>query len=145
MEKIKFGNTTVLDMGSGTGILAILAKKVGSTAVDAIDIEEWAFENMKENFERNEVQVNAYFGGVGVLQSLSENYEVIIANINKNILLSQFAVYNQKLKNKGDLLLSGFYEVDADDLLQAPELNGYSELNRIIKDGWCALHLKKNG
>lgn len=145
MEKINVENANVLDMGSGTGILAILAKRMNANLVDAIDIEEWAYENMKENFERNQVQVNTYFGGVEVLENLTANYEVIIANINKNILLSQFATYNSKLKVNGDLLLSGFYEVDADDLLKSTDLQNYSEVNRIIKDGWCALHLRKHG
>lgn len=144
MENIEFTNSMVLDMGSGTGILAILAQKMSAKATDAIDIEDWAFENMKENVERNNVQsVNCYLGGVEVLKGLTSTYQTIIANINKNILLSQFETYNAKLATNGNLLLSGFYEPDAEDILNAKDLLNFKEVNRKTKDGWCALHLKK--
>ena len=145
MESIDFNEKSVLDMGSGTGILAILAKKMGANQVEAIDIEEWAFENMKENFERNNTEVSAYYGGEEVIATIGKQYDVIIANINKNILLSQFETYDSHLKNGGLLLLSGFYITDADDLIAAKELSGYSVIKKLTKETWCGLKLQKHG
>tara|TARA_B110000503_G_C7154339_1_gene416630 strand:- start:1238 stop:2083 length:846 start_codon:yes stop_codon:yes gene_type:complete len=145
MESIDFYEKSVLDMGSGTGILAILAKKMAADQVEAIDIEEWSFENMKENFERNNTEVSAYYGGEEVIHTIGKQYDVIIANINKNILLSQFETYNSHLKSGGLLLLSGFYITDADDLIAAKELKGYSVIEKLAKETWCGLKLQKHG
>lgn len=143
MEDIDFEGKTVLDMGSGTGILAILAKKMGAAQVEAIDIEDWAFENMKENFERNGVEANAYLGDVDLIDSIALKYDVIIANINKNILLRQFATYDFHLKDGALLLLSGFYETDSEDLVKAKDLPDYSLIKQLTKETWCALKLQK--
>ena len=145
MENIDFEEKVVLDMGSGTGILAILAKKMCASEVEAIDIEEWAFENMKENFERNNTGVTAHHGGEEVITYVGKKYDVIIANINKNILLCQFETYNSFLKSGGLLLLSGFYVTDADDLIVAKELGEYKLLEKLEKETWCGLKLQKNG
>lgn len=145
METIDFKKKAVLDMGSGTGILAILAKKMDAEQVEAIDIEEWAFENMKENFDRNHVKASAYYGGEELIREIGKQYDVIIANINKNILLSQFTTYNNHLKNGGLLLLSGFYVTDADDLIAAKELKDYSLVEKLDKETWCGLKLQKHG
>ncbi|MBL4710463.1 MAG: 50S ribosomal protein L11 methyltransferase [Flavobacteriales bacterium] len=143
MEDIDFKGKKVLDMGSGTGILAILARKMEAGNTDAIDIEDWAFENMKENFGRNEVKVSSYLGGVEVISQINEQYDVIIANINKNILLNQIQTYAAHLKLGGKLLLSGFYKTDAVDLLDADDLKEFSKEDERIKDDWCALKLNK--
>ena len=143
MKDIDFEGKSVLDMGSGTGILAALAKKMGSEKTDAIDIEEWAFENMKENFQRNKVDVKAYLGDAELLSSLSNSYDVVIANINKNILLRDFPIYNKSLKSKGLLLLSGFYQSDEEDIVASDSLKGYTKVDIRMKDGWCALKLQK--
>jgi len=145
MESIDFKGKSVLDMGSGTGILAILAKKMNAEKVDGIDVEEWAFENMKENFERNNTAVSAFYGGEEVISSIGGQYDVIIANINKNILLSQFETYNAHLKKGGLLLLSGFYVTDADDLIAAEELARFTVIDKLEKETWCGLKLQKNG
>ena len=143
MESIDFSGKTVLDMGSGTGILAILAKQMGAKEVVAIDIEEWAYENMMENFDRNNVDITSYKGGEELIAKIGMPYDVIIANINKNILLRQFRTYNSHLNNGALLLLSGFYETDADDLIQAKELDGYALIHQTTKETWCALKLQK--
>ena len=145
MEDIDFNRKTVLDMGSGTGILAILAKKMKAAVVEAIDIEEWSYENMKENFERNAVEVSAYQGSDEVIHSIGKQYDVIIANINKNILLSQFSTYYAHLKEGGSLLLSGFYETDATDLMEAEELKDCQLVKQLTKETWCGLKLQKHG
>lgn len=101
----------VLDMGCGTGVLAILAEKEGAAHVDAIDIDTWCYENSVENAERNQCsKISVYEGDAGLLAGRS--YDVIIANINRNILLEDLPVYISCLRDNGVLLLSGFYEDD---------------------------------
>lgn len=142
MEQLSFQGTSVLDMGSGTGVLAILAKKMGAEKVDAIDIEDWAYENMKENFLRNNVEVMAGLGDAELLGD--DTYEVILANINKNILLNDFKKYDQVLQDRGFLLLSGFYQSDEEDILSASSLKNYEKLAVKNKDRWCAILLQKS-
>lgn len=109
--EIDFNEKKVLDMGSGTGVLAILAQMRGAAAIDAIDIDTWCFENAKENVERNNAdKVEVLLGGAEVLQD--KYYDIIIANINRNILLTDIPTYAKCLSSGGLLFLSGFYEVD---------------------------------
>ena len=101
----------VLDMGCGTAVLAILAEKLGAKKIDAIDIDAWSFENSVENLERNDCKkINVYLGDASHL--VDQKYDVIIANINRNILLADIPTYINVLKNNGLLLLSGFYTED---------------------------------
>ena len=116
---------------------------MGAGRTHAIDIEDWAFENMKENFDRNKVEVLPYLGGVELITQIDEEYDIIIANINKNILLNQFSTYVSYLRLDGKLLLSGFYQTDANDLLEAEELKKFSKEGERVKDDWCALKLIK--
>ncbi|HBY66528.1 MAG TPA: 50S ribosomal protein L11 methyltransferase, partial [Flavobacteriaceae bacterium] len=105
-------NKTVLDMGCGTAVLAILAEKRGATRLDAVDIDTWCVENSRENVERNNCkQISVALGDATVLPS-KPTYNTIIANINRNILLADMATYRRCLKPKGELYLSGFYEQD---------------------------------
>jgi len=143
MESINFEKMSVMDMGSGTGILAILAKKMKAGEVEAIDIEEWAYENMKENFQRNGVEVKSFLGDATLLKGKHQTFDVILANINKNILLSDFAIYNKALKNGGYLFLSGFYQSDEEDILASESLQDYAKVEMKIRDGWCGLKLQK--
>jgi len=102
-------NTTVLDMGCGTGILAILASMKGATTLVAIDNDEVCYESTKENSTLNNIEnIKAICGGKEVIPNL--NYDVILANINRNILLDQIPVYAEVLKNSGHIFFSGFYE-----------------------------------
>ena len=108
--KIELKGTRVLDMGCGTGVLAILAEMLGANKIDAIDIDPWCYENSIENTSVNNCHViKVYQGDASVIQ---DKYDVIIANINRNILLQDLKVYTQALHNKGTLLLSGFYQKD---------------------------------
>ncbi len=106
-----FEGKSVLDMGSGTGVLAILAAKKGAKSVDAIDIDNWCFLNAKENIIRNNCEhINVCEGDVNLLKD--QQYDIIIANINRNILLADIPVYGKCLGPNGILFLSGFYEED---------------------------------
>ena len=109
--KNDFTNKTVLDMGCGTGVLAILAEKKGAKSVDAIDIDNWCYINSLENVERNNCNhITVLEGDANLLNG--KHYDVIIANINRNILLEDIKVYANCLDKNGILFLSGFYSSD---------------------------------
>ncbi len=105
-------NKTVLDMGCGTAVLAILAEKRGAIRLDAIDIDTWCVENSQENVERNNCSHISVALGDATVLSNTPTYDTIIANINRNILLADMATYYQCLQPNGELYLSGFYKED---------------------------------
>jgi len=128
----------VLDMGSGTGVLAILTSKMGAPEIMAIDNDEWAFLNAVENVERNNTS------NIKVLQgddALIENqkFDVIIANINRNILLAQIQNYSRALNPGGQVFLSGFYEEDVPVLLKETEKYQLNLKQKITKNSWVAM------
>jgi ribosomal protein L11 methyltransferase len=136
--KNDFKDKTVLDMGCGTGVLAILAEKVGATQLDAIDIDNWCYLNSIENVERNNCKhISVYEGDVALLEG--KNYDAIIANINRNILLADIGAYAKCLNANGMLFLSGFYKEDI-PLIEAECNNHMLKLNEIIERGqWVSL------
>ena len=104
-------NKSVLDIGCGTGVLAILAEKKGATKIDAIDIDNWCYLNSLENIERNNCKhISVFEGDASLLKN--KIYDIIIANINRNILLKDIETYAMSLTKKGTLFLSGFYKSD---------------------------------
>lgn len=110
-------NQLVLDMGCGTGILAILASKRGAAKVIAIDYDEICYQSVLENSLLNNIgNITAYYGGKEVIPALS--YDCILANINRNILLDQIADYASVLKSGGSIYFSGFYEVPDLDMIK---------------------------
>ncbi len=128
----------VLDMGCGTGILAILCAKMGASEIVAIDNDEWAFLNAVENIERNNT------GNIKVLQGddaliEDQNFDVIIANINRNILLGQIQNYSKALNTDGEIFLSGFYEEDVNILLEEAEKYNLKLKQKITKNNWVAM------
>jgi ribosomal protein L11 methyltransferase len=128
----------VLDMGCGTGILAILAKKMGAQTVDAIDYDPLCFESTLENTELNSLtDIQAILGGKEVIPNTS--YEVILANINRNILLDQLDRYAKVLAPEGSLILSGFYEQpDLEILKEAAHALGLRYERHLVKQDWTA-------
>lgn len=121
MFDVDFKNKRILDMGCGTGILAILAEKLGAANILAIDIDEWSVENSIENCETNKCNsVVVKKGGVELLE-IEKPFDCIIANINKNILKEQLPVYSEKLILGGKLFLSGFFTTDMDELKAVAE------------------------
>jgi ribosomal protein L11 methyltransferase len=144
MLQTNFADQTVLDMGSGTGVLAILAEKLGATDIDAIDIDEWAFENAEENKMRNgATRITCYQGGAELLGK--KVYDTILANINRNILLRDMHAYAAVLKSGGMILFSGFYSQDIPYLLEEGAKHGLTEVGRRELNEWNLLSMKKAG
>lgn len=132
----------VLDMGSGTGILAIFAEMRGAKPIDAIDIDEWCFENSIENVERNNCEnISIYQGDVALLND--KKYDLIIANINRNVLLADMAQYAKCLNLEGILLLSGFYIEDIQMLEEETIKYGLEIRSQKERNNWASLKLIK--
>jgi ribosomal protein L11 methyltransferase len=127
-----------LDMGCGTGILAIFAEMKGAQPIDAIDIDNWCYVNSVENIERNNCHhISVYEGDSSLL--INKKYDVIIANINRNILLMDMKVYTSCLNDNGVLLLSGFYHEDIPII--DTEVSKYGlKLDKVIdRNNWVAV------
>lgn len=133
----------VLDVGCGTGILAIMAAKLGAAEVKACDIDEWAVENSRENFELNNCQNIEVRRGILQEVGFAGTYDIILANINKNALLDEMGIYVQCLRPEGLLFLSGFYESDVDDLLREGEKHGLKKQEEESEKSWAALVLSR--
>lgn len=132
-----------LDMGSGTGILAIFAEMKGAQPIDAIDIDPWCYENSIENVARNNCKhISLYEGDASLLAG--KHYEVIIANINRNILLNDMEVYANCLDAKGILLLSGFYQEDIPMIDEEVQKYGLQLEKTINRNNWVALRYVKD-
>ena len=136
--KNDFKGKSVLDMGCGTGVLAILAEKSGATKLDAIDIDNWCYLNSLENVERNDCHnISVYEGDVKLLEG--KKYDSIIANINRNILLQDIKTYAQCLNKNGTLFLSGFYKEDIPLIAEECKRHMLKLNETIQKEQWVAL------
>lgn len=132
-----FEGKSVLDMGCGTGVLAILAKMKGARSADAIDIDEWCYLNSLENVERNNcADIQVFQGDRGLIQY--KKYDVILANINRNILLEDIPVYANCLNNGGALFLSGFYLEDLDAISAKCAAHGLEFEKNLEKNRWIS-------
>ena len=131
----------VLDMGCGTGILAILAGKAGAASVIAVDNDEWSYRNTMENIMKNNLEeIHVVLGDETAIHNLE--VDVIFANINRNVLLDQIPAYGA-IMNQGSLLLSGFYESDMEIILDKAHHAGYRLEKYLLKNQWVALKLNK--
>lgn len=142
MLKIDIAGKRLLDMGSGTGILAILADKLKAAEIDAIDIDEWAFENIAENITMNHARINAFKGGAELLAERA-GYDIILANINRNILTRDMGEYNEVLNPGGQILFSGFYESDFAEINTRATSFGWTLQNKAVRNEWCMLRYAK--
>jgi ribosomal protein L11 methyltransferase len=133
----------VLDIGSGTGILAIMAHKLGAASVEAFDIDEWCVENGNENFDLNGMSTVRM--GKGTVREVNPQglFDIVLANINKNVLLDEMEVYSKLVKEGGFLLLSGFYAHDVEDIAERALFFGFVEKALETKDQWAALVMEK--
>ncbi len=127
-----------LDMGCGTAILAILAEMKGAEPIDAIDIDNWCYLNSIENAERNNCRkISVYEGDAELLKG--KNYDLIIANINRNILLNDMQQYLDCLNKKGVLLLSGFYNEDIPFIDASCTEKGLTFVKKLERNNWVSL------
>jgi ribosomal protein L11 methyltransferase len=134
-------NKRVMDAGCGTAILSVMASKLGAREIHAFDIDEWSVSNGRENIEVNECRnIYQYLGKLEDL-NIEGLFDIILANINKNVLLDELRQYKQFLAPAGILLLSGFYTDDIPDLLAEASRYHLTELKRDEKEGWAALIL----
>jgi len=142
MMEMDFQGKRVLDMGSGTGVLAILAEKRGAAEIVAIDIEAWSAENCADNALRNDCQhIQSIHGGIDVIPT--EPFDCILANINKNVLTAQISTYVERMKSGAYLFLSGFFVSDTDELkIMALDLNLQFQAQH-EREGWAVLLFKK--
>lgn len=133
---------SVLDMGCGTGVLAILAAMRGAAKIDAVDIDNWCYLNTLENVERNNCDhINVFEGGAELLKG--KNYDIIIANINRNILLQDMETYAKALNTNGELYLSGFYVEDIPIIKKACSKYGLVYVEHIDRENWAAAKFTK--
>ena len=137
MREIDFAGKTVFDFGTGTGILAILAEKLGASKIAAVDYDEWSIENAAENMLRNncskfELKKTDTVAGEG-------QYDVILANINKNVILDNFSSLVKKLSHPGILLLSGLLEEDENDIMAEAGKSALQFSVKSSRNNWIAL------
>lgn len=133
----------VMDAGCGTAVLSVMAAKRGASFVDAFDIDAWSIENGKENAEINgSNNIRIRQGKISELK-FEEPFDIILANINKNILMMEMPYYSTYLLKGGHLLLSGFYESDISDLLQRAQNEGLVKVSHTLHETWATLLLQK--
>lgn len=138
---IEHTNKKVLDVGTGTGILAVLASKLGASTISAFDIDEWSVENTIENIKLNDV-ANVIVRLGTIEDEPHDIYDIVLANINRNILISQISAYVTFLKPGGELIVSGFYEKDIADIETIAESVGLKKVAQLSKNNWAAVVFK---
>ncbi len=136
--QLDLANKKILDMGCGTGILAIFAEMKGAKPIDAIDIDTWCYENSLENVERNNCKyISVFEGDASIL--MNKKYDVIIANINRNILLNDMVSYMNCLNDDGIILFSGFYQEDIPIIDAEVSKYGLTLDKTIERNNWVSL------
>lgn len=141
--EINHQDKDVLDAGCGTGILSIMASKRGAKYIDAIDIDEWAINNTLENIKLNHcTQIQAVQATVKEAP-LKEKYAIILANINRNVLLDEISTYRQYIVEKGVLVLSGFYQEDHDMICQTATENSFTKIAEKTRNNWLSIRFQK--
>lgn len=134
---------SLLDMGCGTALLAILASKCGAKGIVAIDIDEFAYENALENIVLNNTpDIEVRLGGAEAIKE-SDNFDIVIANINRNILLADMKHYSACMHKGSEIFMSGFYGTDIDILKEEAAQCGLSFIKSAEENGWAMMHLAK--
>jgi ribosomal protein L11 methyltransferase len=142
MFELDFKGKRVLDMGAGTGVLSLLAEQLGAQEIRAIEIEAWSAENILENMALNgATKIEAIHGGAEAIGE--QPYDLILANINKNVLLAQLSIYAASMSPNAVLLLSGFFITDAPDLINAAAQHGLQHQQTLDRENWAVLKFVK--
>lgn len=136
-------NKRVLDMGCGTGILSIMAAKAGASRITGIDIDEWAYNNAMENMANNHISnIDIKIGDARLLAD-ETGFDIILANINRNILLNDMQFYVPRLNKGGYLIMSGFYTQDLPMIQQEAEKQGLTYISHKTDNNWVAVVFNK--
>ncbi len=134
----------MLDCGCGTGILGIVASKLGAAHVVGYDIDEWSVKNALHNAELNEVaNMEVYHGDAQVLQSIDGTFDVVLANINRNILLGDLPTFARLMHPESMLILSGFYTEDVPLLTEKAQSLSLIKTEQRQNGDWCSLVFRK--
>ncbi len=142
MFELDFKGKRVLDMGAGTGVLSLLAEQLGAQEIRAIEIEAWSAENILENMALNgATKIESIHGGAEAIGE--QPYDLILANINKNVLLAQLSIYAASMSPNAVLLLSGFFITDAPDLINAAAQHGLLHQQTLDRENWAVLKFVK--
>lgn len=141
MRNINFTGKAVFDFGTGTGILAILARQLGAGNITAIDIDEWSITNAQENFDNNNIT------GINLMQAdtptvIEGKFDIILANINKHVLMEFIPVLKRMLNQDGLLLLSGLLAEDEQDILLKASQNNLSHISTTARNKWISILLR---
>jgi len=143
MFGIDHNQKRVLDVGCGTAVLAILAEKLGATEILAFDIDEWSVENAEENFKLNQSKHIKVLQG-NLKQVAPEGlYDIVLANINRNVLLSEIPAYSALLVENGVLIVSGFYTHDEADITACAIKSGLRKINEVSENDWMSVVYRK--
>lgn len=141
MRKTDFTHKSVFDFGTGTGVLAIMAHKLGASEVVANDIDEWSITNARENFDHNNTQ------SIQLLQSdtaeMDKSFDIILANINRNVLLENMPALAKQLKKEGHLILSGILKEDVAAITKCCSENGLTFAEQSERNNWVCLAVRK--
>ena len=140
LQPLDLEGKKVLDMGTGTGILGILAAQKGAAGITGIDIDEWSYQNALENVDLNQVKnMKILRGDASVIPG--ESYDVIIANINRNVLVEDAKAYTDHLAPNGRLIISGFFTIDVPDLISRYAEFGLNPVRQLEDQNWSSLCL----
>ena len=131
----------VLDCGCGTGILGIVAMKLGASACTAYDIDEWSVDNTRHNAVINQVDITPLLGDATILNKVEGKFGLVMANINRNILLNDLPTFRSKMADDAQLILSGFYTADIPLLVDKAEKCGLRLVSQLEENGWACLLL----
>jgi len=139
---MNFNGLKVLDVGCGTGILSILSEKTGASSIDAIDVDKWCYENTIENSILNKCNfVRAFCGNITFFEQ--SKYDIILANINKNIIMNDISIYSKLLNPRGQLILSGFYVSDIIEIDNKAKSLKLEIVSEKVKNSWASIHYMK--
>lgn len=142
MEQVQMQGRRALDVGTGTGVLAIAARRCGAVDVLGVDIDVWSYDNAEENRLRNGIDAGLEFRE-GTVEESDGVFDVILSNITRNDNMGLMELFARMTRAGSDLLLSGFYRTDLDDMTGAALAHGFDAVGSLSENEWCAVHLRR--